>query len=306
MRTSATQFQLMVEYMEKNGDLSKPSEGPQGRVINAQKWNELTDLLNADATGDTKTAEKWRKVWSDYKNNIKRKASRIHRSALTTGGGPARKLKLSEIEERVLRVLGTQAATGIMTIDEVGLEEETSTLLLSDPSSQASHPLQEMYLAHEDWNQPGPSTRLSLPADSASVLEPSVIEHIVPPEDAHNVTTDRLQRSETGPTGIGTAPRSNRASQGNIPLPLTPRARRRRLFQNQNSPVRRTRTQTQSDLARQAFLRSDSEWRAFQQEAERERIRVRELELAIQQKWIDLFQQFLDVFKNFTSNLGNR
>ncbi|RVE40978.1 hypothetical protein evm_014372 [Chilo suppressalis] len=61
MRTSASQFQLMVDFMERYGDLSKPTEGAQGRASNLNRWAELTQLLNADATGDTKTAEKWRK-----------------------------------------------------------------------------------------------------------------------------------------------------------------------------------------------------------------------------------------------------
>lgn len=95
-------------------------------------------------------------------------------------------------------------------------------------------------------------------------------------------------------------PRSRQPSpQSPTPLPPTPRRRRRRQFQNLTSPLlRRTRTQTQSDLARQAFVRSDSEWRAFQQEAERERTRLREIELRMQERWLNLFEQFLA--------LGNR
>lgn len=61
------------------------------------------------------------KVWSDLKNNTKRKAARIHKAATGTGGGPANILKLSDLEERVLNILGSQAATGIVQIEEIGL-----------------------------------------------------------------------------------------------------------------------------------------------------------------------------------------
>ncbi|KAJ8720671.1 hypothetical protein PYW08_006136 [Mythimna loreyi] len=62
MRTSHPQYTIMVEFMEKYGDLSKPSGGPRGRHHVQQKWKELTDMLNSDCTGDSRTEEKWRKL----------------------------------------------------------------------------------------------------------------------------------------------------------------------------------------------------------------------------------------------------
>ncbi|XP_045504456.1 nuclear transcription factor Y subunit beta-like isoform X4 [Colias croceus] len=62
MRTSHPQYTIMVEFMEKHGDLSKPSGGPRGRHYVQQKWKELIDMLNSDGTGDSRTEEKWRKV----------------------------------------------------------------------------------------------------------------------------------------------------------------------------------------------------------------------------------------------------
>ncbi|KAF9797328.1 hypothetical protein SFRURICE_006310 [Spodoptera frugiperda] len=121
-KTSATQFEMMVDFMERNGDLSKPTEGPSGKLNNLKTWSELTNVLNADAAGDTKSTDKWRKV-CDLKNNTKRKAARIYRAASGTGGGPATKLKLSELEERVLNLVGTQSATGITEVLEICLNQ---------------------------------------------------------------------------------------------------------------------------------------------------------------------------------------
>ncbi|KAG7295663.1 hypothetical protein JYU34_021946 [Plutella xylostella] len=63
MKTSGTQFNLMIEFMERNGDLSKPATHIQhGRPWVTKKWQELAALLNGDPSGSEKSEEKWRKV----------------------------------------------------------------------------------------------------------------------------------------------------------------------------------------------------------------------------------------------------
>lgn len=64
------------------------------------------------------------KTWSDLKNNTKKKSAKIHRAAQGTGGGPALNITLSDIEQRVLSIIGIRAATGIAEIPEIGLELE--------------------------------------------------------------------------------------------------------------------------------------------------------------------------------------
>ncbi|KAL4718133.1 hypothetical protein ACJJTC_002131 [Scirpophaga incertulas] len=123
MRTSHPQYTIMVEFMEKHGDLSKPSAGARGRHYVQQKWKELTDMLNSDGTGDSRTEEKWRKVWSDFKNNTKKMWSKINRFAQGTGGGPVLQLTLTDLENRVMNIIGVQAATG-MPIQEAGFVQD--------------------------------------------------------------------------------------------------------------------------------------------------------------------------------------
>nr|XP_034837886.1 uncharacterized protein LOC117994114 [Maniola hyperantus] len=119
MKTSPSQFDLMVTFMEQHGDLSKPSSNARGRISTLSKWEELAVLLNSDGSGDTKTPEKWKKVWSDFKNNTKKKAARLHRSATGTGGGAATYCKLTDLEQRVLNLIGVQVATGL-AVEEAG------------------------------------------------------------------------------------------------------------------------------------------------------------------------------------------
>uniref|UniRef100_A0A2H1WEU8 SFRICE_023706 n=1 Tax=Spodoptera frugiperda TaxID=7108 RepID=A0A2H1WEU8_SPOFR len=62
MRTSQLQYEIMVEFMESNGDLSKPSGGPRGRSYIQAKWKELTLKLNSEGSGEPRSEEKWRKA----------------------------------------------------------------------------------------------------------------------------------------------------------------------------------------------------------------------------------------------------
>jgi hypothetical protein len=39
-----------------------------------------------------------------------------------TGGGSASRVNLSDLEEKIMSIIGSQAATGILDIPEIGLE----------------------------------------------------------------------------------------------------------------------------------------------------------------------------------------
>ncbi|RVE42626.1 hypothetical protein evm_012712 [Chilo suppressalis] len=133
-RTSNNQFEIMVDFMERNGDLNKPVDGPNGRLAVAIKWTELANVLNLDKTDSSKP------VWSDLKNNTKRKPAKISRAASGTGGGPACKLVLTDLEQRVLELIGTQAAAGLPYIAEVGLEFQPTLAVDQQHDARASTP----------------------------------------------------------------------------------------------------------------------------------------------------------------------
>lgn len=70
----------------------------------------------------------WFKVWSDYKNNTKKKAAKLHRAASGTGGGPACYAKLNDLEQRVLNLIGVHAATGL-AVEEAGWSQVSSLFI---------------------------------------------------------------------------------------------------------------------------------------------------------------------------------
>ncbi|KAL0830035.1 hypothetical protein ABMA28_003493 [Loxostege sticticalis] len=104
----------MVDFMERHGDLSKPTREANGRLHNLQKWSELADFLNSDPTGDDRTPEKWRKRPRGPENGWRASAAR----------------PLSAIELRVLGITGTAAATGLVNVPEIGLLLNVTNLFL--------------------------------------------------------------------------------------------------------------------------------------------------------------------------------
>lgn len=62
------------------------------------------------------------KVWSDLKNNTKKKAARLNVAANATGGGPPLMLRLTDLENRVLQIIGHLAATGL-GVPEAGFSQ---------------------------------------------------------------------------------------------------------------------------------------------------------------------------------------
>lgn len=103
-KADSNQFEIMIDFMEKHGDLSKPPDGVKSRELTTRQWIMLTDLLNSQNQAAQKPTSKWRKAWSDLKNNTKRKAMRMS----DVGAYP--KTKFSRIEKRVIRFLCSQPA----------------------------------------------------------------------------------------------------------------------------------------------------------------------------------------------------
>ncbi|XP_063623131.1 uncharacterized protein LOC134795230 [Cydia splendana] len=228
--------------MQKHGDLSKPNDGPHGKELNTRRWAELTQLLNADATGVTKNTDKWRK---------------------------------EEVTE----------LTVLPTLDD---DDSPSIFILHDELAQ------QTCSNVEDWNRPGTSAQPPvfppLPVDRnnqdlAGREEPEIVNS----PDRSEAGMTQAQEPATRAARMAAGGRQH-APQSPTPLPPTPRRRRTRPTPTFSS---RTRTQTQSDLARQAFVRSDCEWRNFQMEAERERNRLKDLQIRMQERWLDCFSQLL-------------
>ncbi|CAH0722610.1 unnamed protein product, partial [Brenthis ino] len=195
------------------------------------------------------------KVWSDFKNNTKKKRLRdCIEQLVELVVGLQCISKLTELEKRVLNVIGIQAATGLV-VPEAGFSKDivaaTGVLDVAQPRTRESsteqlgiqedhsYPINECI---EPWNEPGPSSRVH--------VEPLLSQvHIEsrPPSQAFNVEIEVTEKTQVS----APQPRMHPAPYGQT----TPR-RSERSSRIRSSPRRRVRL-TQTEQAARQFCNSD-------------------------------------------------
>ncbi|CAG9560499.1 unnamed protein product [Danaus chrysippus] len=263
MKTSTAQFKTIVDFMERHGDLNRPSyDGLQGKLEIIKKWQMLANSLNREHGGDRRSLEKWKKVWSDLKNNTKRKRLKI----LKTSGLPEHlrpKLALNELEKRVLNIVGQGNPSSLDTTEEMGVEIQYTDNLNPDETT------------------PAPTTVQFLSTE----LDPQMfhLESMSEENNSHNFTSTE-----------GSQERSSDASIDSRRRLSSPRSRH---INNHGSVFRRTRRSR--GPSRRTFEVSDSRWRKLFSELTTEHVRLRKRELRQQERWQDLFERFVDCMEKF-------
>ncbi|XP_033239465.1 uncharacterized protein [Drosophila pseudoobscura] len=153
---SSLQDEILVGFMKDNPDLAKGFVKGDRVVVDA-KWAELCGALNAVGP-PIKDALGWKKVWADWKTNIRKKMAKNKSETRATGGGPFAQQSLGELEEEVAKLCGlyemvegvgglayglpprtTKAAdTGVKCVMEDPIEEEP---LEKDEPSEKEEPM---------------------------------------------------------------------------------------------------------------------------------------------------------------------
>ncbi|KAL5244242.1 hypothetical protein ACI65C_011652 [Semiaphis heraclei] len=88
--------------------------------------------------GPNKSWNEWRKTWCDLKTNIKGKAGIMRKEQNKTGGGEVDYSELSELEKKVLDVLGPTVVEGHSSISESPADMtflKSNTLLTEDTTA---------------------------------------------------------------------------------------------------------------------------------------------------------------------------
>lgn len=91
--------------MERHPSLAKGyNTTADGRISAKSLWTEISTQLNSHGP-PLRNAEGWKKVWADYKFNIKKKLKLNKLSISGTGGGPSRLQVFSPTEEAVIQLI---------------------------------------------------------------------------------------------------------------------------------------------------------------------------------------------------------
>ncbi|XP_050064628.1 uncharacterized protein LOC126553522 isoform X2 [Aphis gossypii] len=112
---------LLVSLLENNPRLVSCKFGADFSFDDSiKKWKSIISELESCSTGPKgKSVDDWKRTWSDLKRNVKEKAAKI-RSYRATGGGEASKEKLSELEERIVGIIGEIMIEGHKRVHEFG------------------------------------------------------------------------------------------------------------------------------------------------------------------------------------------
>ncbi|XP_063895312.1 uncharacterized protein LOC135118118 isoform X1 [Helicoverpa armigera] len=257
------------------------------------KWKELSNQLNSEGTGESRSEEKWRKVWSDYKNNCKKKCAKINRAASGTGGGPALQLSLTDLENRVMQIIGVQAATGLV-VEEAGFQREAAEI--SQPSEMRV-PDAHVDDYEIDWNIPGTSSQPTV----APPRPPSPRDEtpVLPSTEAHPPSPQIHEEEMWKP------PPQKKAKQhiGKMFLEADRKAKeyareRDRAYEELEKERLRIRTEelrVRELEVKERVRQRDDELRVRELEMH-ERVRQRDDELRLQAKWLDFMKEAMEVF----------
>ncbi|PZC80666.1 hypothetical protein B5X24_HaOG214067 [Helicoverpa armigera] len=256
-RTTFSQFMTMVDYMERNGDLAKISVGSRERHLYVKKWQELTELLNSERGGRKGTEEKWKKAWSDLKNNTKRKWIKM------TTGSPHNNISFTSLEHRVLAFIGVEGVTGLPTpqipiAQNMQIAKSTMEQLQNSPKNKISYEIVE----DKDWNSPSTST------------DPLILKR------SPQITSSPSPRSSPAPVIVPTVHHQPT---------LEPPPKRKRF----PPPAEEVFSRCDGEDVVDYF----KERERAQMELERERIRQKSVELQQKREEIQLKSQFLELMK---------
>ncbi|XP_050299961.1 uncharacterized protein LOC126738599 isoform X2 [Anthonomus grandis grandis] len=126
MRVRAEHWQMLLELCEANPELiTNKFNGPDGKTKGHALWQNVAHKLNSLGFGE-KTKDEWRRALTDWKCKTKAKAAKIKLEINRTGGGAANYIPLSEIENRLLALMGSKAIEGDVNIVELGFGNETN------------------------------------------------------------------------------------------------------------------------------------------------------------------------------------
>nr|CAI5826033.1 unnamed protein product [Callosobruchus analis] len=91
-------------------------------------WLKLANRLNSMGFGE-KSIDSWRKALTDWKSKTKTKAVTLKRENEKTGGGPKMLPPLTDLENRLLALMGKTAISGDEEIPELGFGEVCAYLI---------------------------------------------------------------------------------------------------------------------------------------------------------------------------------
>ncbi|XP_045498571.1 uncharacterized protein LOC123696453 isoform X1 [Colias croceus] len=103
------QISALIDFLENHQDLALGycSRTNEGRSLSKRYWMECAQILNSISVDcPNKTPAEWRTFYNEYKSKTLKKIKSQKSEISATGGGPAKKISLTPLQERLYSILG--------------------------------------------------------------------------------------------------------------------------------------------------------------------------------------------------------
>ncbi|KAL4719957.1 hypothetical protein ACJJTC_010361 [Scirpophaga incertulas] len=183
-------------------------------------WERVADLMNSAGDGALKSGPEWSKYWVDLKAKLKRKNRLIRDARSETGGGPSTADEFTDIELKLLYLLGSDYGQGLPGVQVLPVIEELEHRNIASQSSTEDTIYLDVNFDDIEYNAetiepitirevvsplapivtvPGPSSTPGPASTPASVVVPSHIESLeltesIPSRPAAATDPIRLRR----------------------------------------------------------------------------------------------------------------
>ncbi|XP_036319664.1 uncharacterized protein LOC118734072 [Rhagoletis pomonella] len=117
-RASTEQLSGMVDFFLENPGLAAGKfQRLHGKLEHEKKWEEMATKLNAMG-GAQKSADQWRTVWRDLKSRTSNRVRDRKRQQAITGNRPINQVPQTELEQRVVAIIGSHYIEGHQSVAE--------------------------------------------------------------------------------------------------------------------------------------------------------------------------------------------
>ncbi|KAK5646816.1 hypothetical protein RI129_005280 [Pyrocoelia pectoralis] len=104
-KTSYKQYEELLNFVVQNKIILSGKTKPLEAKKIESLWTEFAIHINGLGYGTQKTPQQWRHVFNEWKTNTKRKSRELRKEMNGTGGGPAVKKPLTDLEEKLLSII---------------------------------------------------------------------------------------------------------------------------------------------------------------------------------------------------------
>lgn len=137
-RFDSTEIEVLIQGVTEHKEVlfSSITTGPQA-VKKKYAWNIITDNVNAVSVERRTTAEV-KKKWFDLKSDSKKKIAEHRRDVEETGGGGPSTSDVSQVDERIVTIIGETAVSGVPGTEALDTDVDFS-FIISESEGKLNH-----------------------------------------------------------------------------------------------------------------------------------------------------------------------